>query len=82
MCFLLLIPTCISFLTERSNTSIIADVVQNFDGLDSEQSFDVTVCLRQCHSLDFDLVTVWLKQFNCRKMHFFTTYALFGFLSE
>ena len=26
--------------------------VQNCDGLDSDQSFDVTVCLRQCHSLD------------------------------
>ena len=40
-----------SFLTENSNTIIITAFAQNCDGLDSDQSFGVTVCLRQCHSL-------------------------------
>ena len=39
--------SCLSFLTENSNTAF----AQNCDGLDSDQSFGVTVCLRQCHSL-------------------------------
>ena len=38
-------------LTENSNTIIITTFAQNCDGLDSDQSFGVTVCLRQCHSL-------------------------------
>ena len=43
--------SCLSFLTETSNTIIITAFAQNYDGLDSHQSFGVTVCLRQCHSL-------------------------------
>ena len=43
--------SCLSFLTENSNTIIITAFAQNCDGLDSDQSFGVTVCLRQCHSL-------------------------------
>ena len=43
--------SCLSFLTENSNTIIITVFAQNFAGLDSDQSFGVTVCLRQCHSL-------------------------------
>ena len=42
---------CLLFLTEHSNTIIITAFAQNFVGLDSDQSFGVTVCLRQCHSL-------------------------------
>ena len=41
----------LSFLTENSNTIIITTFAQNCDGLDSDWSFGVTVCLRQCHSL-------------------------------
>ena len=41
----------LSFLTKNSNTIIITAFAQNCDGLDSDQSFGVTVCLRQCHSL-------------------------------
>ena len=36
---------CLSFLTENSNTIIITAFEQNCDGLDSDQSFGVTVCL-------------------------------------
>ena len=43
--------SCLSFLTENSNTIIITSLAQNCNGLDSDQSFGVTVCLRQCHSL-------------------------------
>ena len=43
--------SCLSFLTENSNTIIITAFAQNFVGLDSDQSFGVMVCLRQCHSL-------------------------------
>ena len=43
--------SCLSFLTENSNTIIITAFAQNCEGLDSDQSFGVTVCLRQCHSL-------------------------------
>ena len=55
MCFYYLkTARCIchfKFLTEKSNTIIITAFAQNCDGLDSDQSFGVTVCLRQCHSL-------------------------------
>ena len=40
-----------SFLTENSSTIKITAFTQNYDGLDTDQSFGVTVCLRQCHSL-------------------------------
>ena len=43
--------SCLSFLTETSNTIIITAFAPNWDGLNSDQSFDVTVCIRQCHSL-------------------------------
>ena len=43
--------SCLSFLAENSNIIIITAFAQNCDGLDSNQSFGVTVCLRQCHSL-------------------------------
>ena len=43
--------SCLSFLTENSNTIIITAIAQNCVGLDSNQNFGVTVCLRQCHSL-------------------------------
>ena len=43
--------SCLSFLTEHSNTIMITAFAQNCDGLDSDQSFCATVCLRQCHSL-------------------------------
>ena len=43
--------SCLSFLTENSNTIIINAFAQNCDGLDSNQSFSFTVYLRQCHSL-------------------------------
>ena len=43
--------SCILFLTENSNTIIITVFAHNCHGLDSDQSFGVTVCLRQCHSL-------------------------------
>ena len=43
--------SCLSFLTENSNAIIITTFAQNCVGLDSDQSFGVTVCLRQCHSL-------------------------------
>ena len=43
--------SCSSFLTENSNTIIITAFAHNCVGLDSDQSFGVTVCLRQCHSL-------------------------------
>ena len=43
--------SCLSSLTENSNTVFITAFAQNCDGLDSDQSFGVTVCLRQCHSL-------------------------------
>ena len=39
--------SCLSFLTENSITAF----AKKCDGLDSDQSFGVTVCLRQCHSL-------------------------------
>ena len=42
--------SCLSFLTENSNTIIITVFAQNCHGLDSDQRFGVTVCLRQCHS--------------------------------
>ena len=45
------VSNCLSFLTVNSNTIIITAFAQNCDGLDSDQSFGVTVCLRQCHSL-------------------------------
>ena len=35
----------LSFLTENSNRIIITAFAQNCDGLDSDQSFGVTVCL-------------------------------------
>ena len=35
--------------------------LQYFDGLDSDQSLDITVSLRQCQRLDFDIVMVWLR---------------------
>ena len=41
----------LSFLTENSNTIIITAFAQNCVCLDSDQSFGVTVCSRQCHSL-------------------------------
>ena len=41
----------LSFLTDNSNTIIITAFAQNCVGLHSDQSFGVTVCLRQCHSL-------------------------------
>ena len=44
--------TCLSFLTEKATPTLLLHVVHKCDGLDSDQSFDVTVCLRQCHSLD------------------------------
>ena len=43
--------SCLPFLTENSNTIIITSFAQNCVGLDSDPSFGVTVCLRQCHSL-------------------------------
>ena len=43
--------SCLSFLTENSNTIIITAFAQKFVGLDSNQSFGVTVCLRQYNSL-------------------------------
>ena len=43
--------SCLSFLTENSNTNIITAFAQNCVSLYSDQSFGVTVCLRQCHSL-------------------------------
>ena len=43
--------SCLSIVTEISNTIIITAFAQNCNGLDSNQSFGVTVCLRQCHSL-------------------------------
>ena len=43
--------SCLSFLIENSNTIIITAFAQSCDGLDSDQSFGVTVCLRQCLSL-------------------------------
>ena len=38
--------SCLSFLTEKSNTIIINAFAQNCESLDSDRSF-----LRQCHSL-------------------------------
>ena len=69
--------TCKSFLTENATPILSLHVVQNCDGLDSDQSFDVTVCLRQLHSLDFDIVTVWLRQFKCRVNAFFSQHMLY-----
>ena len=43
--------SCLSFLTEKSNTIIITALAQNCVSLDSDQILGVTVCLRQCHSL-------------------------------
>ena len=43
--------SCLSFLTENSNTIIINAFAQNCVALDSDLNFGVTVCLRQCHSL-------------------------------
>ena len=45
--------SCLWFLTENSNTIIITAFAQKYEynGLDRDQSFGVTVCLRQCHSL-------------------------------
>ena len=43
--------SCLSFLTENSNTIIITAFAQYCVGLDSDRIFGVTVCLRQCHSL-------------------------------
>ena len=39
--------SCLSFLTENSNTIIITAFAQNCDGLDSDQSFGVTAWLRR-----------------------------------
>ena len=52
--------SCLSFLTKNSNTIIITAIAQNCGGLDSDW-MGVTICLRQCHNLDFDRVTVWLR---------------------
>ena len=62
--------SCLSFLAENSNTIIITAFAQNCVGLDSDQSFGVTVCLRQCHSL---VETGKIPS----KCIFFTTYMLF-----
>ena len=43
--------SCISFLTENSNTMIITAFAQNCVSLDSDRSLGVMVCLGQCHSL-------------------------------
>ena len=43
--------SCLSFLTENSNTIIITAFAQKCVGLDRDRSFGVTVCLRQYHSL-------------------------------
>ena len=43
--------SCLSFLPENSNTFIITALAQNCISLDSDLSFGVTFCLRQCHSL-------------------------------
>ena len=43
--------SCLSFLTENSNTIIITAFAQNCVSLDRDQSLGVTVCLRQFHSL-------------------------------
>ena len=43
--------SCLSFLTENSNTIIITAFAQYCVGLDSDRIFGVTVYLRQCHSL-------------------------------
>ena len=43
--------SCLSFLTENSNTIMITAFAQNCFGLDSDLSLGVTVCLRQCHRL-------------------------------
>ena len=53
MCCQMYLPlrVCLSFLTENSYTIIITAFAKNCDGMDSDQSFGVTVCSRQCHSL-------------------------------
>ena len=55
-------PSCLSFLTQNSNKLIINALAQNCGGLDNDRSLGVKVCLRQCHNLDFDKVTVWLRE--------------------
>ena len=45
--------SCLLILTRNSNTIIITAFAQNCGGLDSDRMV-VTVCLMQCHSLDFD----------------------------
>ena len=50
------------FQLKKATQTVSLHIVQNCDGLDSDQSFDVTVYLRQCHSLDFDIFTVWLRE--------------------
>ena len=72
--------TCIPFLTEKATPTSSLHVVQNCNGLDSDQSFDVTVCLRHCHSMDFDIVTAWLRQFNCKVNAFFHYICFIVFL--
>ena len=43
--------SCLSLLTENSNTIIITAFALNCVGLNSDRRFGVTVCLRQCHRL-------------------------------
>ena len=38
----------------NNNNNLIAAFSQHCDGLDSDQSFDITVSLRQCQRLDFE----------------------------
>ena len=60
--------SCLSFLTEDSNTVIITAFAQNCVDLDSNQSFGVTVCLRQCHSL---------RRVKCQVNAFFSLHKLY-----
>ena len=39
------IHTCISLLSEKATPTLLLYVVHKCDGLDRDQSFDVTVCL-------------------------------------
>ena len=57
--------SCLLFLTENNNTIIITAFAQNCVSLDSDRSFAVTVCLRQCHSL--------AETVKCQVNAFFTT---------
>ena len=50
--------SCLSFLTENSNTIIITAFAQNCNGLDSDQSFGVSV-------------TAWLRWVKCQVNAFF-----------